>query len=123
MEKAAVRALGLQLTGAPAGFSSSVEAILSACRRSPVLGLRAFSSTIPHSLPVAERELFVQSILSGDAGLAGLEDVHIPEAAKDGLAGSSCKAQAVHLKSLSHLSISTLKDASSRRPRGGLRSG
>jgi hypothetical protein len=67
----------------------------------------------PHSLPVAERELFVQSILSGDAGLIGLEDaaiavcpsplieVHIPEAAKDGLAWWPSKAQAMHLKSLS----------------------
>jgi hypothetical protein len=56
--------------------------------------LRAFSSHHPHSLPVAERELFVQFILGGDAGFAVLEvaaiavcpspliEGHIPEAAK-----------------------------------------
>jgi hypothetical protein len=59
-----------------------------------LLVLRAFSSHHPHSLPVAERELVVQSILSGDAGFAVLEvaaiavcpspsiGVHIAEAAK-----------------------------------------
>jgi hypothetical protein len=69
-------------------------------------GVAGVFITPSHSLPVAERELFVQFILSGDAGFAVLEvaaiavcpslliEVHIPEAAK----GRFGRLSRTHLK-------------------------